>query len=112
MSTLLPRDANNSPIPALRLKVGAAHNVTSTSASSVRNTVAFDADTQIISIYATAPVYLAFGESDITATSSDHYFPAGIYYDIAIGGEGVDHTPYAAFLAVDTDAEIYISEKN
>ncbi len=112
MSTLLPRDANNSPIPALRLLNNGAHVISATSSASVKNTNGFNMQTQIISIYATAPITIAFGESDVVATSSDHYFPAGVYYDLAIGGEGVDHTPYMAVLAVDADTEVYISEKN
>ena len=112
MSTLLPRDANNSPIPALRLLNDGAHTISATSSASVKNSIAFNVQTQIISLYAIEPVYISFGEFDVVATNSDHYFPAGVYYDLAIGGEGVNHTPYIAVLAVDVDAEVYISEKN
>lgn len=110
MSTFLPQDSNQNPIPALRLKNGAAHSISVTS-TSARNSTAFDADTRVISVYATVPVYLKFGGSSVTATSADHYFPAGVYYDVAIGGDKTAQYGYVAALAVGSDGDIYISEK-
>lgn len=112
MTTLLPKDADNNIIPALRLRDGGAHTINAgTTAAS--NTVAFDPDTKVISLYATVPVYIAFGDSGITATNSDHFIPAGIYYDIAIaggGGKGPHHSFISALAVSDTGA-VYISEK-
>lgn len=110
MATKLPLDTNNNPIPALRLQDDAAHSI-STSASSARNSAAFNADTRIISVYATQDVYLAFGDSSVTATSSDHFFPAGVYYDVAIGGDGTGHATHLAALRVTDNGTLYISEK-
>ncbi len=110
MSTLLPQDSDNNPIPALRLKGSAAHTI-SAGASSARNTTAFDADTRVVSVFADVPVYINFGGSTVTATTSDHYFPAGVYYDIAIGGDRTGHNTHLAILRVGTDGSVYISEK-
>src|SRR5690606_23055953 len=88
MTTILPRDAHNHVIPALRLRDGGAHRITA-SAVSARNTVSFSPETRIVSLYATGPVYLRVGGAAVTAASSDHFFPAGIYYDISIGGGDV-----------------------
>ncbi len=110
MPTLLPTDENNNPIPALRLRDGGAQKITVTS-SSARNATAFDADTRVISLYSTSPVYVRFGGPTVTATSSDHYFPANVYYDISIGGEDAAHFTYVAALRTDTDCTLYISEK-
>ena len=110
MTTFLPEDSNDNPMPALRLKDGAAHAISS-SVSSVRNSTAFDSNTRIISLYATEAVYVAFGDSGVTASSSDHYFPAGVYYDLAIGGEKTKHYTHMAVLRVDTDGTVYVSEK-
>ncbi|MCB1532728.1 MAG: hypothetical protein KDJ35_07655 [Alphaproteobacteria bacterium] len=110
MSTFLPQDANNYPIPALRLKNGAAHAISAT-ATSARNSTAFDGDTRIISLYATSPVFVKFGDSSVTATTSDHYFPAGVYYDLSIGGDTTAQYGYVAVLAADTDGTVYVSEK-
>ena len=109
--TLLPTDINDNIIPALRLKDSGAHSIDVT-ATAAENATAFDPKTRVISLYTTVPVYLAFGVSDtVTATSSDHYFPAGIYYDVAIGGDGSAQTPYISALRADTDGTLYISEK-
>lgn len=111
MTTLLPKDADNNIIPALRLKSGGAHTLAA-SATSARNSVAFNTQTRVVSVYATGPVYLKFGGSTVTATTADHFFPAGVYYDIAIGSgtKGPHHT-HLAVLRADGDCSVYVSEK-
>ena len=111
MPTLLPQDSDENPIPVMRLKDGGAHSIAAT-ASSARNSTAFDAETVVVSIYADVPVYLKFGGTSVTATTSDHFFPAGIYYDVAIGGERMGHSTHLAVLRADsTDGTVYVSEK-
>lgn len=110
MTTILPTDENNNPIPALRLRDGSAHKITVTATSS-RNGVAFNTGTRVISLYATAPIYVRCGGSGVTATTNDHYFPANTYYDIAIGGEEAAQTLYIAAIRAETDGMLYISEK-
>lgn len=110
MSTFLPHDSNDTPIPALRLKNSGAHALSATS-SSVRNSTAFDAATRVVSLYAAQPVYVKFGDFSVTATTSDHYFPAGVYYDFAIGGDNTAHYTHLAVLAVGSDGSVYVSEK-
>lgn len=108
--TTLPRDSDNTPIPALRLNPNGAHNIDATD-TSARNATAFDADTRIISIYATGAVRIKFGDNTVTAGASDHYFPSGLYYDFSIGGDKTLHTSHLAVLADDADCSVYISEK-
>ena len=112
MTTLLPKDADNNAIPALRLRDGGAHNISITGAAA-RNITAFDEGTKVVSIYSTVAVYLKFGDNTVNATTADHYFPAGTYYDIAIsGGSGKGaHNAYVSVLRFDEDGAIYISEK-
>lgn len=110
MTTLMPQDSNDNPIPALRLKQGGAHTIT-VSASSAKNAAAFDASTRIVSLYSDVPVYIKCGDSSVTATTGDHYFPAGLYYDIAIGGENSAHYTHIAALQVSSGGTLYISEK-
>lgn len=110
MSTKLPLDVNDNPIPALRLKSAGAHVVTS-SATSARNATAFDDGTRVVSLYATQPVYIAFGDDSVSADSSDHYFPAGVYYDVALGGDGAAHYTHVAVLQVSAGGTVYVSEK-
>ncbi|HEY8963782.1 MAG TPA: hypothetical protein VIN59_04885 [Alphaproteobacteria bacterium] len=108
--TYLPLDDDQNPIPALKLRASGAHhfNVTGTAA---RNSTGFNVDTRIVSVYATGPVYLKFGDNTVTATTSDHYFPSGLYYDFAIGGDKTTQSGYISALKADTDCVIYISEK-
>jgi len=110
MTTVLPVDQDNNPIPAVRLKPSGAHSIAAT-ASSARNSVAFDAATKIVSLYATGAVYVKFGDAAVTATASDHYYPSGVYYDFAIGGDKVPHYTHLAVLRVTDDCSVYISEK-
>ncbi|MEM6781859.1 MAG: hypothetical protein AAF569_08350 [Pseudomonadota bacterium] len=112
MTTLLPKDADNNIIPALRLKDDCAHTIAVTG-TSARNSVAFATTTKVISLYATGPVYVRLGDASVSATAADHYFPAGVYYDIAISG-GADQTAqdtYIAALQADSSCTLYISEK-
>ena len=112
MTTLLPKDADNNPIPALRLRDGGAHSL-SAGVTPNSNTTAFNTDTKVIGLYATVPVFIKFGDAGVTATASDHYFPAGVYYDIALGGGGTkgSHQAYISVLRAEEDGNIYISEK-
>lgn len=110
MTTFLPQDSENNPIPALRLKDSGAHKVTVTGTSAA-NSTAFDSDTRIISLYATEDIFVKLGTSGVAATTSDHFFPAGTYYDIAIGGDRVGHYTHIAAISNGTDGILYISEK-
>ena len=110
MTTQLPLDMNNNAIPALRLRNDGAHVIAAAS-SSARNATAFADDTKIISVYASVPVYINMGGADVTASTSDHYYPAGLYYDFAIGDEHSGHASHVAILRVESDGNVYISEK-
>jgi len=110
MPTLLPCDENNTPIPALRFKEGGAH-VINVTATSTRNVTAFDKQTRVISLFATGPVHIHFGSSSVTTTSADHYFPKGVYYDVAIGGNKTAQYSHIAVVSADYDCDLYISEK-
>lgn len=108
----MPTDAWDNPIPALGLRAdGGAHSIAATAASA-RNATVFPPDTKVISVYATVPVYLKFGGSTVTATTSDHYFPEGIYYDFAINQDADNQSTNLAVLrAGSSDGMVYLSEK-
>lgn len=110
MTTYLPEDTNDNPIPVLRLRDSGAHAI-SAGATSARNVTAFDAATRVVSLYSDVPVYIAFGDSSVTATTSDHFFPANVYYDLSIGGEKTAHYTHVAVLRVSGDGTLYVSEK-
>lgn len=105
--TALPFDANGNPMPALRLRnPGGAHTINATASSAASGT--FNSETRVVSVYATVPVYLRFGGDSPVAATTDHYFPAGIYYDFAVD----EATRKLAVLREgSTDGKVYISEK-
>lgn len=111
MPTYLPTDANQNPIPALRLKPSGAQTVSAATGSSARNATAFAADTLIVSLFATQDVYVRFGDNTVTAANTDHFFPANTYYDFAIGDKGMARYTNIAVRAVSTAGTVYISEK-
>ncbi|MCB1555785.1 MAG: hypothetical protein KDJ15_00565 [Alphaproteobacteria bacterium] len=111
MPTVLPTDSFNQVIPAVRLKESGAHTLAPTTTIAARNTVAFDEDTRVVSVYATEAVYLTFGGPGVTATAADHYFPADTYYDFSIGGPKVGLYTHLSALCASADGNVYISEK-
>jgi len=97
----------------LRLRAsGGAHAIAATG-TSARNSTAFATDTKVVSLYATGAVYVRFGASTVTATTADHYFPQGVYYDFAIqGGDSKGpRSSHIAVLAASTSCTVYVSEK-
>lgn len=108
--TTLPRDTDNHPIQALRLNPTGSHTINAIS-TSARNSTAFSDDTRVVSVYASGPVYLKFGLDDVSADTSDHYFPSGLYYDFAIGGGKTLQYTHLAVIAADNSCIVYLSEK-
>ncbi|MCU1418790.1 MAG: hypothetical protein JWP32_2964 [Schumannella sp.] len=111
MPTILPLDDDNNPIPAIRLKSDGGAHAIAAAESSARNSTAFADDTKVVSLYATGPVYVRFGTSGVNASSLDHYFPPGVYYDFSLGGDKVPHYTHIAVLRVSGDCMVYVSEK-
>ncbi|MFK7839519.1 MAG: hypothetical protein AB8B83_04245 [Bdellovibrionales bacterium] len=110
MSTRLPTDANDFVIPALRLMPNGAHTIQS-GISAQRNSTAFSNDTRVISIYATEDVYLHFGDASVSASTNDHFFPKGVYYDVAIAADASAAYSHVSALQVSNAGSVYISEK-
>lgn len=111
MTLLLPKDDDNNPIQALRLKDGAAHKMIATN-TSVTNTIPFNIETKVISIFCTENIYIEFGNNSIIANNNSHFFPAGVYYDFAINNlKQAKDTHIAILKAGANDAIVYISEK-
>lgn len=110
MSTLMPVDANDLPMPVLRLRPDAAHAVNVT-ATSVRNSTAFNAATRVITLYATSAMYVRFGSNTVVATSADHYIPADTLIDLSIAGDDKQSFTHLAAIRAASDGILYVSEK-
>jgi len=111
MSTFLPQDSNDNPIPVLGLKPSGAHEIAATTSGSARNATPLDAATRVVSLYTEEAVYVRFGDATASASATDHYFPAGVYYDFALGGDTTAHNTHIAVRAVSASGNVYISEK-
>lgn len=112
MGTLLPRDDNHHPIPALRLNPGGAHTL-SLSATPVRTAAAFSPQTRVISLYATGAAFIRSGDAAVTAGSGDHYLPANLYLCLSVGDDALlrnRHTHLAAISADGSPQTLYLSE--
>ena len=106
--TTMPNDNLGRPIPTLGYVDGGAKTVAFT-ATSARNGTAISSDVRVVTLYATQPCYLRFGDNTSVATATDHYFPADTYYDVALGPDTKDR--YIAALRVSVDGTLYISER-
>lgn len=111
MSTLLPVDENTNPIQVLRLRDLATHRITVT-AVSARTSVAFNATTRVVTLVATVPLFVRFGGGTVVATATDHYIPANVPIDVAIGGDRNAQFTFAAAIRAATDGVLYISERH
>lgn len=112
----LAQDDHGNFIQALKLKDGSgAHTISSDTATAAKNATAFETvsspkdapSERIVSVYATTDIYIRFGTSTVVAANTDHFFPAGIYYDFAVSTE---HT-HCSVLAVSSNGIVYLSEK-
>lgn len=110
MTTLLPVDANNYPVPVLRLLSGGAKTIAVT-ASSARTSTAFDVETRVVGLYATTAMFIRFGSNTVTASATDHYLPADTYMDISIAGDETQSFTNIAAVRSVADGTLYISEK-
>ncbi len=111
MPTLMPRDADAQPIPALRLRPGGAQKIAAVTTGSTRTATPFADDTQVIGLYATGAVFVRTGGADVTATSADHYLPAGLYYDVSVGDARQGRHTHVAAIAADAACTLHVSEK-
>jgi hypothetical protein len=106
----MPFDDNLHPIPVLRFKEDGAHRIEAGSVSQ-RNATPFDPQTRVVGIFATGPVFLKTGNSSVTATAADHYFPGNVYYDLALGDSRRTQHTHLAVIAASDPCIVYISEK-
>lgn len=108
MSTFLPRDDDQEPIPALRLRPGGAHAL-ELGSDSVRTT-AFAPRTRVIAVYATAPAHVRTGGAGVVAAADDHYLPAGVYLHLSVGDDRKGAHTHLAARRAEADGTLHISE--
>ena len=110
MSIKMPKDDSGEPIPCIKTKEGKAHKI-AVSATSARNSTAFELTTTVISFYADTNVYFEFGNDSVEADNTCHYMPAGVYYNFSLNDR--DREKKYTHIAVIRDTEdgnVFISE--
>jgi hypothetical protein len=110
--TRMPRDDNSQSIPVLRFREGGSQTV-SLSDAAVRSS-ALSSGTRVITVTCTVASFFRTGGSDVTASTSDHYIPAGIPFDMALGSDMSDTDAYHAYISIITSGATgtaYISER-
>ncbi len=101
---LLPLDGSGHPIDLFRLSPGNAQQIAFTG-TSARQTNAFVSNRLAIAVYATKDCFVKTGSNTVTATTSDHFLPAGFYTTLALKGD-----TYIAAISNGTNGTLYISE--
>lgn len=110
MTTVLPRDADDNAIQALKPLDGGAHHVAYTG-TAARNTTAFDSKTRVIIITASSDCYYKLGGSGVTATSADHFLPGGSIFYLAVGGgKGTEQSSHISVIQSSDAGTLHISE--
>ncbi len=108
----LPLDESGFPIPALSFIPNKAQKVTIGAATArCANPLAGGSEDKvhrgrIVNIYADADCYLNVGDENVEATATDHFFPAGQYYAIALK----TNQTHIAAIQVTSGGTLYISE--
>lgn len=109
MTTLVPRDDDNRPIPVLRPKTNGARYLQA-GATSVRTTSPFAPTTRVVRLYATGSVTVQTGGDGVVATAGSHFLPAGTIDFVSLGNAKQDRHTHLAVRSVDGTAEVYLSE--
>jgi len=110
--TRMPRDDNSQSIPVLRFRTGGAQQL-NTSAVATRSS-AFSGGTRVITLVCTVASFFESGGSDVVATTSSHYIPAGVPFDMALGSDMSDTDGYHTHISVilsEGNGIAYISER-
>lgn len=103
-----PRDADGTPVQALRLRPGGAYALAVGTGSARLGP--FATGTRIINLFATGPIFIRSGDSQVQAATSDHYLPESVYISLSLGGPASQAHTHLAAIAPATGATLYVSE--
>lgn len=106
-----PRDDANAPIPVLAYRPNGGQQI-SLSNVSARSAAVADS-VRVVTLYSTVDCFFEVGNADVIANSStSHFLPAGLPYDISLGSETVtaQNPRYIAFIASESGV-LYLSER-
>jgi len=110
--TRMPRDDNNHSIPVLRFRTGGAQQLSISSNSASR--AELPGGTRVISVISSVNAHFETGDVNVTATSTSHYLPSGVPFDMALGSDLSDTDGYHRYISVIAHSDsgtVYISER-
>lgn len=110
--TRMPRDDNSQSIPVLRFRTGGAQSSAISSGSAVR--IEIPAGTRVITVICTVNAHFETGDEGVQASSSSHFIPAGLPFDMALGSDLSDTDGYHRYISIIADSTsgiAYISER-
>jgi len=108
-----PRDDGNATIPVLGLRPGGGQTIV-TGTSAARST-AIASSVRVITLYSTVDCFIETGDSSVEAnTSTSHFLPAQIPYDISLGSETIasDNDRFVSAITASGSGILYVSERD
>jgi len=109
-----PRDDGNDPIPVLGFKNNGGQQVPFTSSSS-NVSQQIGSSTRVVTLYSTKDAFIeTHGLTTVAATTtSGHFLPATVPYDISMGFEtaAVNNDKFVSVLGSTESGVLYISER-
>lgn len=111
--TRMPRDDNSQSIPVLRFRTGGAQHLNISSGAPTLS-AQLPVGTRIITLICTVDAFFETGGSGVSATSSSHFIPAGVPFDMALGSDlsKVDgYHSYISVLSASGSGVAHISER-
>lgn len=108
-----PRDDGNAAIPVLGLRPGGGQAIV-TGTSAARST-AIAGSVRVITLYSTVDCFIETGDSSVEAnTSTSHFLPAQVPYDISLGSETIasDNDRFISAILAAGSGILYVSERD
>lgn len=110
--TRMPRDDNSQSIPVLRFRTGGAQQAAISSGSAT--SISIPGGTRVITLICSVDAHFETGTAGVQATSSSHFIPAGLPFDMSLGSDLSDTDGYhteVSIVAASTSGVAYISER-
>lgn len=105
-----PKDADGVTMQVLRpMETPGAHQISFT-ASSARNSTVFNTVTRAVQLWATEDAFIRFGDSTVTAVTTDHFLPQNQMMLYAIGGDSVAQSTNVAAIRDTTNGTLHVTE--
>ena len=104
-----PSEVDGGIIQVMRVKSGGAHHI-AISGTTNRNSSAFPTGSRVIEIYCDTACYWQTGDNTVTASSADHFLPAGHARVYSLGGDKQTQHTHIAVIQALASGTLHVSE--